>query len=341
MLLAGLGLLAAILLPGAPAGAAAGPHGERRGELLRGNSLGRDLGCEPERRGRARCTPTRRVRVIVTPHFAGTQLRVHFSNRFGSGPVTFATASVGRRGPGRGSRRRDEPAAALRRLAPGHPGAGDRRRQRPRQPDLQELPGPRGQPLRRRVERPLDRARRWRRDDVRHPAEQHRRDRRRRAAGVHDDDDADPVRRRARRPRPRVGQRARRARRLDHRRDRELRRPGQPERGDRRKLPLHRRPHPALRSEVEALDRQRRAQRERAARRVVPRGRAERPRSTPGRRPRCRRRERRDHRGGHQRPRPGTLRRPAGGRILDDRRPLARSRTDRPRSARSCRSAAW
>jgi lysophospholipase L1-like esterase len=40
------------------------------------------------------------LRVIVTPHFAGTELRVHLSNRFGSGPVTFGSASIGVRGSG-------------------------------------------------------------------------------------------------------------------------------------------------------------------------------------------------------------------------------------------------
>jgi lysophospholipase L1-like esterase len=42
------------------------------------------------------------ARVIVTPHFAGTQLRVHLSNRFGSVPVTFGSASIGRRAAGAG-----------------------------------------------------------------------------------------------------------------------------------------------------------------------------------------------------------------------------------------------
>jgi lysophospholipase L1-like esterase len=40
------------------------------------------------------------LRVILSPHLGGTEVRVHLSNRLGAGPVTFARASVGLRRAG-------------------------------------------------------------------------------------------------------------------------------------------------------------------------------------------------------------------------------------------------
>ncbi len=40
------------------------------------------------------------LRVVLSPHLGGAEVRVHLSNRFGAGPVTFARASVGLRRAG-------------------------------------------------------------------------------------------------------------------------------------------------------------------------------------------------------------------------------------------------
>ncbi len=103
VLLAGLGLLAAILLPGASAGAAAGASSGPRASAAASSCVATHWvgtwaanpsdGAGPE-------YTYQTLRVILTPHYAGNRLRIHLSNRFGSLPVTFGTASVGRRGPG-------------------------------------------------------------------------------------------------------------------------------------------------------------------------------------------------------------------------------------------------
>jgi lysophospholipase L1-like esterase len=40
------------------------------------------------------------VRAVLTPTFGGSTVRVHLSNRFGTGPVTFATTTIARKGAG-------------------------------------------------------------------------------------------------------------------------------------------------------------------------------------------------------------------------------------------------
>jgi lysophospholipase L1-like esterase len=101
MLLAGLSLLAAILLPGATAGAAAVAQASAAASSCVATHWVGTWAADPSD-GAGGVYTYQTVRVIVTPHYAGTQLRVHLSNRFGSGPVTFATASVGRHGAGAG-----------------------------------------------------------------------------------------------------------------------------------------------------------------------------------------------------------------------------------------------
>jgi lysophospholipase L1-like esterase len=99
--LAGLGLLAAILLPGGTAGAAAGPQARAAASACVATHWVGTWAADPSD-GAGQSFDNQTVRVIVTPHYAGTELRIHLSNRFGSGPVTFGTASVGRRGAGGG-----------------------------------------------------------------------------------------------------------------------------------------------------------------------------------------------------------------------------------------------
>jgi len=101
MLLAGLGLLAAILLPGAPAGAAAGPKASAAASSCAATHWVGTWAADPSDGAGPEYT-YQTLRVIVTPHFAGTRLRVHLSNRFGASPISFGTASVGRRAPGAG-----------------------------------------------------------------------------------------------------------------------------------------------------------------------------------------------------------------------------------------------
>jgi len=102
MLFAGLGLLAVIVLRGPPAAAAAaGPQASvAAGSCLATHWVGTWAANPSDGAGPDYTYQT--LRVILTPHHPGTRLRVHLSNRFGSAPVTFATASVGRRAPGAG-----------------------------------------------------------------------------------------------------------------------------------------------------------------------------------------------------------------------------------------------
>lgn len=50
--------------------------------------------------GPARTFADQTLRMFVAPHVAGGGLRVHLSNRFGTGPVTFTAASIGLRASG-------------------------------------------------------------------------------------------------------------------------------------------------------------------------------------------------------------------------------------------------
>jgi lysophospholipase L1-like esterase len=99
--LAGLGLLAAILLHGATAGAATGPQARAAASACVATHWVGTWAADPSD-GAGQSFDNQTIRVIVTPHYAGTELRVHLSNRFGSGPVTFGTASIGRRAAGGG-----------------------------------------------------------------------------------------------------------------------------------------------------------------------------------------------------------------------------------------------
>jgi lysophospholipase L1-like esterase len=99
--LAGLGLFAAILLPGAKAGAAAGPQASAAASACVSTHWVGTWAADPSD-GAGQSFDNQTVRVVVTPHYAGTELRIHLSNRFGSSPVTFGTASVGRRAAGGG-----------------------------------------------------------------------------------------------------------------------------------------------------------------------------------------------------------------------------------------------
>jgi lysophospholipase L1-like esterase len=101
-LLSGLAVLAVTLVPGSPAVAAAasGPLASASAACVATHWVGTWAADPSDGDGLEYLDQT--LRVIVTPHYAGTQLRVHLSNRFGSGPVTFGSASIGRRAGGAG-----------------------------------------------------------------------------------------------------------------------------------------------------------------------------------------------------------------------------------------------
>jgi lysophospholipase L1-like esterase len=99
--LAGLGLIAAILLPGAGAATADGPQGHAAAAACVATHWVGTWAADPSD-GAGLSFDNQTVRVIVTPHYPGTELRVHLSNRFGSSPVMFGSASVGRRAAGGG-----------------------------------------------------------------------------------------------------------------------------------------------------------------------------------------------------------------------------------------------
>jgi lysophospholipase L1-like esterase len=101
MLLAGLGLLAAILLPRAPAAAAPAPQASAAASACAATHWVGTWAADPSD-GSGPDYVYQTLRVIVTPHYPGTQLRVHLSNRFGSNPVTFGSATIGRRASGAG-----------------------------------------------------------------------------------------------------------------------------------------------------------------------------------------------------------------------------------------------
>jgi lysophospholipase L1-like esterase len=100
MVLAGLGLLAAILLPGSRAGAAAAPRASAASGCAATHWVGTWAADPSDGSGPGYDDQT--LRVIVTPHYPGNQLRVHLSNRFGTSPVTFGSASIGHRAGGAG-----------------------------------------------------------------------------------------------------------------------------------------------------------------------------------------------------------------------------------------------
>jgi lysophospholipase L1-like esterase len=100
-LLAGLALLAAILVPGAPAVALATPQASAAASGCAATHWVGTWAADPSD-GSGPAYDNQTLRVIVTPHYPGTQLRVHLSNRFGSIPVTFGSATIGRRAAGAG-----------------------------------------------------------------------------------------------------------------------------------------------------------------------------------------------------------------------------------------------
>jgi lysophospholipase L1-like esterase len=95
----GLALLAAILIAGPSAGAASGPLARAATSPCVATHWVGTWAADPSD-GVGPQYVYQTLRVIVTPHHAGTQLRVHLSNRFGQAPLTFGSASIGRRGAG-------------------------------------------------------------------------------------------------------------------------------------------------------------------------------------------------------------------------------------------------
>jgi lysophospholipase L1-like esterase len=100
-LLAGVALVVAILLPSAVAGAAGGPQATAAASACVSTHWVGTWAADPSD-GAGDDWVYQTLRVIVTPHYGGTRLRVHLSNRFGANPITFGSASVGRRAAGAG-----------------------------------------------------------------------------------------------------------------------------------------------------------------------------------------------------------------------------------------------
>jgi lysophospholipase L1-like esterase len=101
-LMSGVCLIATVLVPGLAAGAdTSGPEATAAANACAATHWVGTWAADPSD-GAGLDYIDQTLRVIVTPHYPGTQLRVHLSNRFGSTPVTFGTASVGRRAAGAG-----------------------------------------------------------------------------------------------------------------------------------------------------------------------------------------------------------------------------------------------
>lgn len=99
--LAGLGLVVAVLIGGPGAHAAGAPRARAAASACVATHWVGTWAADPSDAAGLDFT-YQTVRVIVTPHYPGTELRVHLSNRFGSAPVTFGSATIGRRAAGAG-----------------------------------------------------------------------------------------------------------------------------------------------------------------------------------------------------------------------------------------------